>query len=120
MMMPQTPMVWGLYDLYGRLVEQRPTEDECKKLLSDLEAKHKIKLPWAVRGIQVSKANTIWSPIWDRTDSPEARLHNEYDVEPKRISPDLVHAFQELNRRGGRTAAEAGEFINTHGDGEDE
>jgi hypothetical protein len=120
MMMPQTPMVWGLYDLYGRLVEQRPTEDECKKLLSDLEAKHKIKLPWAVRGIQVSKANTIWSPIWDRTDSPEARLHNEYDVEPKRISPDLVHAFQELNRKGGRGPVEVGEFVTTADDGDDE
>jgi hypothetical protein len=120
MMMPQSPMVWGLYDVYSRLIEQRPTEDECKKLLASLEEKHKIKLPWTVRGIPVTKANTIWSPIFDSHDSPEARLHNEYDVEPKRISPDLVHAFQELNRKGGRTAGEIGEFVGQSSDGDDE
>jgi hypothetical protein len=41
-------------------------------------------------------------------------------VEPKRISPDLVHAFQELNRRGGQTAVEVGEFVGATDDGDDE
>lgn len=99
-MMPQAPTVWGLYDQYSRLIEQRPTEDECKKLMASLEEKHKIKLPWTVRGIPVTKANTIWSPIWDAGSGPERDLHFQHGVEPKQISPDLVQSYQELHRHG--------------------
>jgi hypothetical protein len=99
-MMPQSPTVWGLYDQFARLIEQRPTEDECKKLMATLEEKHKIKLPWTVRGIPVTKANTIWSPIWDAGSGPERDLHFQHGVEPKQISPDLVQSYQELHRSG--------------------
>jgi hypothetical protein len=114
--MPQTPTVWGLYDTFSRLIEQRPTEDECKKLMADLELKHKIKLPWTVRGIPVTRANTIWSPIFDGTGTtPESQLYNEHGVEPKHMNPDLVHAYQEMHRHGARTASEIGEFVDVGG-----
>ena len=99
-MMPQAPTVWGLYDTYARLIEQRPTKEECEKLMASLEEKHKIKLPWTVRGIPVTKANTIWSPIWDAGSGPERDLHFQHGVEPKQISHDLVQSYQELHRHG--------------------
>lgn len=99
-MMPQSPMVWGLYDQFARLLDQFPTEKECYDKKSALEAKHGIKLPWMVRGIPVTRANTIWSPIWDAGSGPEHDLYHNYGVDPKNMNPDLVHAYQELHRHG--------------------
>jgi hypothetical protein len=96
-LLPQTPTVWGLYNQYSQLIEQFPTKEACDKKLSELEAKHKIKLQWTTRGIPVTRANTIWSPIWDG-QGPERQLHEQFGVEPKNMSPDLVHAFQESMR----------------------
>lgn len=122
-LMPATPTVWGIYDQYARLIEQRPTEDECKKLIESLELKHKMKFPWTVRGIMVTKANTIWSPIFDGAGTtPEAELYNQHGMEPKRISPDIVTSYRDMYRRGaqGHTPDEMGEFVNasTEGDGD--
>jgi hypothetical protein len=109
-LMPQTPTVWGLYDNFSRIIEQRPTKEACEKLMAELELKHKIKLPWTVRGIPVTRANTIWSPIFDGS-GPESQLYHEHGVEPKNINPDLVYAYQEMHRKRSQTAEQAGEFV---------
>jgi hypothetical protein len=98
LLMPQTPTVWGLYNQYSVQIEQFPTEQACKDKLAALELKHSIKLPWTVRGIPVTRANTIWSPIWDAGSGPERELHDRYGVDPKDMSPDLVSAYQESRR----------------------
>ena len=115
-LMPQTPTVWGLYDGLSRLIEQRPTKEACEKLMAELEAKHKIKLPWTVRGIPVTRANTIWSPIWDSGSGPERDLHFEHGVEPKNINPDLVYAYQEMHRKRSQTAEQIGEYVGAGSD----
>jgi hypothetical protein len=117
-LMPSTPVVWGIYNMHGVLVDQCSTEDAGKKVIADLELKHKMKLPWTVRGIPVTRANTVWSPIWDKGSGPEHELYAEHGVEPRQMHPDLVHAYQEMYRKnGGRTPGEIGEFVSTGADG---
>jgi hypothetical protein len=99
-LMPQQPMVWGIYNIGSVLVEQLPTEKECRDKIAELEKKHKITLPWTVRGIPVTKANTIWSPIFDAGSGPERDLYQHHGVEPKNMNPDLVNAYQEMHRHG--------------------
>src|SRR6202046_704989 len=115
-LMPSTPVIYAVYDQYLRQIvdTQHPTEKECQDIIDQCQAKVKIKLPWIVRGIQVTKANTIWSPIFDGTNqTPGAELYNQFGIEPKRMNPDLVTAYRDSFRRGqqGHTPDEMGEFV---------
>jgi hypothetical protein len=84
--------------------------------MAELELKHKIKLPWTVRGIPVTRANTIWSPIFDAGSGPEHDLYHEHGVEPKHINPDLVYAYQEMHRKRSQTAEQIGEYVGAGSD----
>lgn len=115
-MMPSTPTVWAVYDQFTRQIPdtQRPTEQECLDIIGKLSAKYNCKLPWVAKGIQVSRANTIWSPIFDGGGA-ERDLHRDFDVEPKNITPDLVTAYRDAVRFKG--IHQSPDFSEDEGDG---
>lgn len=99
--MPRTPQVYSVYDHYGRQVCQVASEAEGREIIAECEKKYKIdlKLLWKIVPIQVMKANTPHSPIFDNPYGAERELY-DLGMEPRNIQPDIVQVYRDmLNHR---------------------
>lgn len=106
--MPDGAMSWALYDGLNRQVEQVDSEQQGRERIAELEAKYQCKLTggpetggagWRVVPVPVTRANTPWSPAFDDPYSAEARIH-AMGGDLKRVTPDIVHLYRDMLRRG--------------------
>jgi hypothetical protein len=119
-LMPRTPEVLGLYDHFMRQVGQFEGLDQARKFMEGEAKKYKGSLEWVktkaeggpggtlratlkvgaqtcftLREIQVMRANTPWSPVWD-AQGAEHELYSRYGVDPRYQTPDLVNLYKEM------------------------
>jgi hypothetical protein len=99
-MMPKVPVVFAIYDHLARQVQQVDSLIEGQKVIGDLSKKHGIDLSkfWRIVPVVVQRANTIYSPIYDGSGA-EHELYDRHGVDPKHMTPDIVHAYRDMLTR---------------------
>lgn len=97
--LPSTPAIYAVYDKFGLQCSPQhyESESEADKFIAAAELKYNRKLRdvWKVVPIQVSRANTFWSPIWqnDGAEHELAAIHG-FDGRSQMMHPDVVSAVR--------------------------
>lgn len=89
----QEQHVWGVYDQIRRQRGQYNTKAGAEKMIAGRPG-------WFVQAILVTKANTIWSPIFDAMGA-EQEIHSRYGIHSTEITPDMVYAYKTSMRNFG-------------------
>lgn len=101
-LLPKTPQLFAIHNQFGQAIPLHETITSMEmgnKLISTMSKKYGIDLSkqWRVVPIMVSRANTIWSPVFDSTGAEHelASIHN-YPGQEQMKNPDTVSAYRKL------------------------
>ena len=101
-LLPKTPQLFSIHNQFGQAIPLHETITSMEmgnKLISTMSKKYGIDLSkqWRVVPIMVSRANTIWSPVFDSTGAEHelASIHN-YPGQEQMKNPDTVSAYRKL------------------------
>ena len=98
-LLPKAPHVFAVVDQFGRQLAMVDDEKKGKQYIADVEKKHNIKIGdrWKIVPLVVSKANTVYSLLWDQSgaESELAKLHGMTGQEIMK-SPDTVSAYKKF------------------------
>lgn len=106
-LLAKTPALYYVYNEYGQAVDRSQIDgksdpiasvEEGHRLIAMLSKKYNIdpaKHGWKVIPVTVSKANTVWSPIFDSTGAENelSRIHG-MDGKEQMQNPDAVSAMR--------------------------
>jgi hypothetical protein len=95
--MPRVPTRYAVFDNYNRQVCEVDSERQGLEVIAECERKYRVKLTglWRIVPIQVTKANTPYSPIFDNPHTAEAELYS-LGIDPKKIQPGIVQVYRNL------------------------
>lgn len=94
------PQVFGLYDEFSRQIGQFEGRKKAEDFLARMEEKYRVQkggLGLKIIPIQVMKANTPYSPIYDGQGA-EAELYRQ-GMKDRAILPDIVQLYREIMTR---------------------
>lgn len=107
--MPRAPVLYGLFDLYGRQVNcDVPIQSmaQAKQIMAECSQRNNLDLSkhWTIKPITVMKCNTPWSASWD-SQGAEHELRERMGVDPRNQSPEIVSLYRRLlnQQRGGES-----------------
>lgn len=118
-LLPKTPSLYQIVNQFGQVIPIQETVtsiDMGNQIITKMSKQYKLDLSkqWRVIPIVVSKANTVYSVLWDQ-DGPEselARIHNMPGQEIMK-SPDTVSYMRQLRhlraKFGEQAIADAGD-----------
>jgi hypothetical protein len=93
--------VYGVYDNFMRQRGQYGVEAEARKMAGTQPG-------WTVRPIQVSNANTLYSPIFDAMGA-EFELYQKHNMHSTEITPEVVWAYRSAMRNYSGTVNGSGD-----------
>ena len=96
-LMPKVPVVFNIYDQYGRTIQQVDSIAQGQAVIAQCEKKYRLKLSdiWRILPVTVMKANTCYSPAYDSPGSAQAQLLAG-GLEPKYQTPDVVQMMRDM------------------------
>lgn len=96
-LMPRVPVMFNIYDQYGRTIQQVESMEKGKAVIKACEEKFKLRLAdiWRILPVTVMKANTPYVPAFDDPNSAQAQLL-QGGLDTKYQTPEIVQIYRDL------------------------
>ncbi len=96
-LMPRVPVVFNIYDQYGRTIQQVDSVEAGKRVIAECEKKYKLRLAdiWRIVPVTVMKANTPFSTAYDDPNSAQGQLLAG-GLEPRHQTLEIIQIYRDM------------------------